>query len=93
MEKSLDLETGRPVVVAPETSRRKPFAIALITLSLIYVLSSALNIVADVRSGEPFFASQSAVMDDVLVPFEAHIMSKCPDAKVRLQNPISLLPY
>lgn len=93
-EKSEDMLINRP-----SYRRRRPFAIAFASVALCYIIWTTISssgpglfrhnchdaVMRGVRVMDSVPAEGKVVDDDdkKLVPLEAHIMSKCPDARVR----------
>jgi hypothetical protein len=75
-----------------KSRRSRPFAIAFAMAALGYLLWSLAPVASWAHlCGNDSRASswQPKVVDKPLVPLEAHIMSKCPDAKVGLKSSLT----
>ena len=85
---SMDSEKGEAMLVRPCRPRNRPLVTAFGVVALCYLVWSATfryNVFHHICGNHkvtPVMNSQ----ERALVPLEAHIMSKCPDAKVRFVN-------
>jgi hypothetical protein len=85
---SMDSEKGEAMLVRPCRPRNRPLATAFGMVALCYLVWSA-TFRYDVFHHICGIHNVTAVMNNqerALVPLEAHIMSKCPDAKVGFVN-------
>ena len=83
----MDNEKGESMRIRPTSRRHRPLAIAFASVAFCYLVWTSLfrshmfphicSTHSEILDGPPL------VLDDKpLVPLEAHIMSKCPDAQV-----------
>lgn len=93
----MDNEKGEQIVVeahhSPPTRRNRPFAIAILSVALCYLVYTSLRsdpILSRIgchrkEQVDSWEAPEVLSSAKELVPLEAHIMSKCPDARDCLQ--------
>lgn len=85
-----NLQNHRTSMANPGFSRLRKFLVALFSMALLYYVYTSLS--SNTQSGAfPSSArlppsSQTLESNHTLVPLEAHIMSKCPDAKDCLED-------
>jgi hypothetical protein len=85
---SMDSEKGEAMLVRPCHPRNRPLVTAFGVVALCYLVWSAtfrynvFHHICGNHKATPVMNNQ----ERALVPLEAHIMSKCPDAKVRFVN-------
>jgi len=88
--RSMDTEKGGEMFPRPPVRRRHPFVIGFVLVALCYLFYShgGMSVLEKLscHSNKPRVLSQAPLTAKALVPLEAHIMSKCPDAKQCLQE-------